>query len=201
MRLGGLLRIGLAAALAAAALPGCGERPPATARTASPTAPSDTLGALDPFLAYRRALALGEQQRFNESLPYFRHSLAFPTDAWQPHCDYAISLFHAVLETDTLRGFGRPVVRSSYERALMMRESFVQLDRAESLATTPEGRAFVTARRARHLAAFRFSWDASSEYLRAARTNPSDKDAPRRAAELIEAMRDPVRAPAPPIAP
>jgi hypothetical protein len=183
-----------------ATLVGCATRDVGTDRSPA-TAAFDSVAAADPFLAYRHALDLGEQQRFTESLPWFRRALSVPTNAWQPHCDFAISLFHAALESRVQRGHGRPVVRSSFERAALLAESARELDAAERLALTPEGKAFVIARRARHLAAFHLTWDAIAEYRRAAEAGRAPgasrapvRDAEREAARLLASMRDPTRA-------
>lgn len=160
-------------------------------RGAGAGTPTDSLATLDPLTAYRRALSLGEQQRFTESLPFFRRALAIPTDAWQPHCDYAISLFHAALESREQRHGLRPAVRSSDERVALMLESARELDRAEELARSEADRAFVVARRARHFAAWGLSWEALLEYTRAARVSP---EAAEKAKALLAIMRDPVGA-------
>lgn len=179
-----------AALMALAASAGCAAREPARSPDSAAAASGfDSLAALDPFLAYHRALALGEEQRFVESVPYFRRALAVPTDAWQPHCDYAISLFHAALQTETRRGVGRPVARSSAERIAWMLESEHELDVAESLTRTPADSAFVIERRARHLAAWQLGWDALSEYRRAARARP---EAGAAAEALLQSLKDPV---------
>jgi hypothetical protein len=188
----------LLAAFLLAALLGCtAPEPNPTPTNATPT-PFDSVAASDPFFAYRHALALGEQQRFTESLPWFRRALSEPTNAWQPHCDFAISLFHAALQSRVLRGHGRPVVRSSFERAALIAESSRELDAAERLAMTPEGKAYVIARRARQLAAFHLTWDAITEYRRAAQASRApgvirsvSRDAEREAARLLASMRDP----------
>jgi hypothetical protein len=171
----------------------CGKTQSADTRVAPPPSEArapDTASSLDPFMAYRRALALGEQQRFTESLAHFRRALAAPTDAWQPHCDYAITLFHAALEPRLTRHGERTMVRTSFERSEMMLESARELDVAERLAPTPEARAYVIARRARQLAAWQLTWNAVSEYTRAAAAIPRLE---REAAALLATMRDPVR--------
>jgi hypothetical protein len=174
----------LALALASLAGP---DRPAAAPSARAEDAPA----GLDPATAYARARALGEQQHFFESLPYFRHALATPTPAWQPHADFAISLFHAALEGRMQRGALRPRVRSSHDRAKLLREAAEQLDQAEARASTGAERAIVRARRARHLAAFGFAWDARVEYLRAA---PDAPEARARADDLLRALRDPLHA-------
>ncbi len=132
----------------------------------------DSILVLEPDSAYQRALELGRQQQFNKSLPYFRQALATPTTAWQPHCDYAITLFHASFETRVLRGRVTPVARSTYERAQLLVDASRQLDLAERLTAKRDDGAFVIARRARQLAALGFPWDATLEYERAARMDP-----------------------------
>jgi tetratricopeptide (TPR) repeat protein len=182
-------------------LPAC-ARKSADARgdrvAAEPAA--DTLAGMPPYDAYQRGLALGQMQRFAESLPYFRRALEVPPPAWQPYCDYAISLFHATHETRHGVPTLRPVTRSSYERVAMIQEALSQLDVAERMAQTAADRAFVIALRARYFKVWGLAWDALSEYHRAASL---DERHLLRAFELADVMRDPVRMKAtvePPIA-
>lgn len=167
----------------------CAPRVPAGNEPIAAELP-DSIAAEDPNTAYRRAMELGRLQEFNKSLPYFRHALATPTPVWQPHCDYAITMFHASFETRELRGRRIPVVRSTYERMALLAESARQLDLAERLTTSAEDRAFVIARRARQWSALGFPWDATLEYERAARLDP-------RYSELARTQRARVRTPTP----
>ena len=121
---------------------------------------------------------------------HFRRALAETTDAWQPHCDYAITLFHAALEPRLARHGERPWVRSSFERCELLRESAHELDVAERLSPTAEAKGYVIARRARQLAAWQLGWDAISEFTRAGAAVPRHQE---QAAALLEAMRDPAR--------
>ena len=173
----------------------CGGREDAAERRPAVEHAADSLAEMPPYEAYRRGLALGEMQLFEESLPYFRRALEVPPPAWQPYCDYAISLFHATHQTRSGWTEATPATRSSYERVAMIREAMAQLDLAERLAQTAPDRAFVIALRARYLKVWGLAWDALSEYHRAATL---DERHLFQAFELAEVMRDPVRAgPAP----
>ena len=187
-------RIGVLTALVAAAaafigLPAVLPSDPVSAAAPAP----DSLSRLDPFEAYAQGRALGEAQRFDESLPYFRRALEVPTDAWQPYCDYAISLFQTTHQVREHRGGKRPVTRSSYERVALMREALRELDRAEQRAGTPSDRGFVIASRARYLKVWGLPWDALSEYYRAGSLEPARMN---EAFGLMELMQHPTR-PAP----
>lgn len=170
-----------AAAIAAllACVLACRGAPRAERDDAPAAAAADSIGRLDPFIAYRRALALGERRRFLESLPYFERAASVPTPAWEPHCDYAISLFQATHQVREHLGQARSATRSSFERVQMMHEALRQLALAEERAASPADRAFVIGHRARYLSAWGLRREALDEYRRATALDPAWADAGR----------------------
>jgi tetratricopeptide (TPR) repeat protein len=185
------MRLVATLALLGLALNACGNSVESRRPEALLDLTADSLAEMAPYEAYQRGLALGESQRFVESLPYFRRALEVPPPAWQPYCDYAISLFHATHQTRAGWPNARPATRSSYERVAMVREALAQLEVAERLAQTAPDRALVMALRARYLKVWGLAWDALGEYHRAATLDERHLIP---AVELAEVMRDPVGA-------
>jgi tetratricopeptide (TPR) repeat protein len=163
------------------------ESRPSASRAASSI--PDSVARLGPWPAYQRALALSQAHRFAESLPYFRRALETPPTAWEPYRAYAISLFLTTHQVREHLGRPQPVTRSSWERVALMREAARQLDAAARLAGTPKDRAAVAVVQARHLGAWGLSWDALSDYNRAVRDDPAERES---ALLLAARMRSPV---------
>jgi hypothetical protein len=149
-----------AVALALAAATACspaGERRPAV----SPIAQPDRFAAMHPETIYNTAVRLVEQDRDEESLPWFRASLArVREDFWQLHFNYFAALRNTALEDTVRLGLRLPALRSSAERVALMREALRELDRAEALAPNPDVLAMVRVQRARAMRIWGMAWEA-----------------------------------------
>lgn len=157
---------------------------------------ADSLAGLDPRQAYVDALRLTQNGRAPESLPYFRRALeGIPGEHVETHLDYSDAL-HAAARTRRKRGafLEQSAVRSSVERVEMMKESFRQLDLAETMISAPEDRAFINAARAYRYWEWGFPLEAQDYLRRATALAPNLPAADSLLQECIKSLRDPARA-------
>jgi len=150
-------------------------------RGGAPRRPGDPAAGLDPVAAYEAGIRLGREERYTESLPYFRRAAEAPGGStWQVHHDYSSSLHNAALESRKVGRYGQRVTRSSVERVAIMHESFRQLDLARAVAGSRRDQAFIEAMRGNTLVTWGFPLDALACYGRALALDPTMKAVPRK---------------------
>ncbi len=164
--------VGLAA-VAALALFWVGHRapPPPGARELAPPLP-DSIRALSPEEAYRRASLLARTDP-DAALPCCRRALDDPSLELLVRLAYAAAYQNKVALNVVHRGVPGPALRSSPERIALLREALRQLDRAAALAETSEQAALVHATYARLFLMWGMPWDALAEFRNASRIQPA----------------------------
>jgi hypothetical protein len=148
---------------------------------------------VSPSEAYRRALRLGLDGRFDESIPMFRLAeRAAGVDLARLHVNFAASLYNACFQPR--RGGGNiPVSRSSFERVAMMREAIDHADRAARYDMTPARRVFLVRERGEWMQAWGFTWEAFVQYRQAVSADPSSRDQAMHARAFMTLMQHPDR--------
>jgi len=123
----------------------------------TPALAVDPTAGADLYRANETASRLMLSGRANESLPWMRRQIALlDRDDWEARKDYATALHNAALESRA----DRPATRSSFERIALVRESFHQLDLAESLTDAPSARAALLSSGAHTMWIWGMQWDA-----------------------------------------
>lgn len=166
-------------------------------RSTSP-APADDpalaeLASLDLPAVNQRAIALVESHRFVESLPYFRREFELlEQPLWGLHHDFGTVLNNGAFQTRRLRGLTVPLTRGTIERVALVREAYMEQDRAARLAPAPPDRARVWERRAHMLWLWGFRWDGYGAYRKALAALPGSRPIAGRLELRVAQMRDPV---------
>lgn len=172
----------LAAAIAAFAVAG-------RKRPHSASVPGAAEIPADPKAAYERAVKLTLGGRPEEAIPYYRGVIAARPGVWQVRADYASALMNSAGESRVHRGVAGPRMRSSFERVERMKAAFAEADRAEALANTPRGHAYVMALRGQALANWGLAWNAILEYGHATEQDSTLAAARRDGFTLMSIMR------------
>ncbi len=123
--------------------------------------------------AFRRGVELAKLGRNLDAVPYFRRALAFSGDDYAIESNLASVLNNGAQETRRHLGRDDPAVRSTFERVLMLRESFDRDVAAERLATNATQRALVMAQEAQTFAAWGLPRDALARARAALDLDPS----------------------------
>jgi tetratricopeptide (TPR) repeat protein len=134
---------------------------------AKPSPELESLARQAPQALHRRAVELGSRGRHGQSLPYYRRALEDPGAQWSLYCNYGSALQNATLEVRLHLGRTEPAVRSSFERARMLRQALEEFDRGEALEPAAADRASLVAARAQLFATAGLPWDALSEFRQA----------------------------------
>ena len=162
-----------------------------TLRRAMSSAP-DALAAMAPDQAYREAIELAGEGRFDDSFPYYRRALAgLNQDFWEVHYNYGISLGSRALQYTTRGGAPAFATRSSIERIGLEHEAMRQLDRAVRIAPTPRIRAEVLDHFSNSVAVWGFPWERLDLMRKRQDADPGDEVAALRARQWLRMMRDP----------
>ncbi len=150
----------------------------------------DPLAGTDPADAYRAGLALAQQDRDAESVPYFRRALrGVREDFWELHFNYARALYNLTIEYRKSHGLVVTRTRSSFERISLMREAMIELDRADRLARDPADLATLKSYRARMTNVWGLPWETFLAYRQAQFAEPDRRDLALQADAYMSYMR------------
>jgi hypothetical protein len=164
---------------------------PLLQRRAAPAEP-EPLASMNARAALRAAVSLGRAGRHLASLPYYRHALRTTRDDfWELHFNFGSALYNATLQLEPRSGLPMSVVRSSWERAALMREAIQQFGAAEALARDPAAIAFVRTSRAHMFWLWGFPWETFAAYREAQFANPADRSLAVQADRFMDLLRSP----------